>query len=222
MISGQDLAIRIVIAAMLGAMVGYERRRNGQPAGMRINILLVVGITLITTLSIQFFSQIRPLVTGDDSTLLTIQIVSGIGFLGAGSMAFYGAKIKGLTTATSLWAMTMVGLSLGAGNYLQGAAGTAVLMVCLILLNEINKHFHHANPTALLIIIAEDRKNLMNDISLSLTKTAGLTSKPWVSKSIRNQRIRIECAVTLSNKFSIGQILETLIKIEGVQSVKID
>lgn len=222
MITGQDLAIRIVIAALLGAMVGYERRRNGQPAGIRINIFLVVGVTLIMTLSSQFFTQIRPTAKVDDSTLLTIQVVSGIGFLGAGMLAFHGANLKGLTTSTSLWAMTMVGLSLGAGNYLQGAAGTAVLLVCLILLNEINNHFHQANPTALLIIIAENRINLMDEISLCLSNIAGLDSKPWVLKSIRNQRIRIECAVTLSDKFSIGHILESLIKIEGVHSVKID
>jgi putative Mg2+ transporter-C (MgtC) family protein len=221
MLTGLELTIRIIIAVLLGGMIGYERERNGQPVGIRTNIILVVAVTLITTLSIYLADQIRPMLINGDLSQVTVQVISGIGFLGAGTIVFFGVNIKGFTTATSLWAMTMVGLALGAGHYLQGAAGTSILLICLILLNEIKMHFNQSSPTALLVIFAEDRINLLDEVSLSLSKISGLTDKPWVSKNMLSNKIRIEWTVMLSSNFSVGQILETLIKIDGIHSVKI-
>ena len=221
MITAQDLFIRVLIALLLGGMVGYERERNGQPAGIRTNIILVVAVTLLSTLTIFLTDQFPSLAIKGDPTQIKIQLISGIGFIGAGTIVFYGANIKGLTTATSLWAMTMVGLVVGAGNYLQATTCTSILLICLILLNEIKIRFTQSLPTALLVIVAEDRIKLIDEINLSLSNITGVIGKPWVSKGLRNKKIRIECTIILNSKFSVGQILETIIKIEGIHSVKI-
>src|SRR5665648_365038 len=101
MITDQDVIIRIIIAALLGAIVGFERERNGQDAGLRTHIILVVGATLTMTISINMAIQYRPLVINGDPARLAAQVVSGIGFLGAGAIIRYGPNIKGLTTAAS-------------------------------------------------------------------------------------------------------------------------
>ncbi len=110
MISDQEIVIRVLIAAIIGALVGFERERQGQPAGLRTHIILVVGAALTMTLSINLAIQFRPYVPNGDPARLAAQVLSGIGFLGAGAILRYGPNIKGLTTATSLWTLAVVGL----------------------------------------------------------------------------------------------------------------
>jgi putative Mg2+ transporter-C (MgtC) family protein len=221
MITDQDVIIRIIIAALLGAIVGFERERNGQPAGLRTHIILVVGATLTMTLSINLAIQFRPLVPNGDPARLAAQVISGIGFLGAGAILRYGPNIKGLTTATSLWTMAVVGLAVGAGHYLQGAAGTAVILISLILLNVIEKRFIHPFATASVVITADDRISLLDEVGLNLSKVARLIGRPSVSKNLRANRIRAEYTVKLSTNASVGLILDTISRIEGIRSIKI-
>src|SRR5512138_990442 len=105
MISDFEIIFRLLAAAALGALVGYERQRNNQPAGLRTHIILVVGAALAMTLSINLAMQYRPLVPNGDPARLAAQVISGIGFLGVGAIIRYGPNIKGLTTATSMWSM---------------------------------------------------------------------------------------------------------------------
>ena len=121
MIGEWDILIRLLIAAGLGAVVGFERERSQQPAGLRTHIILVVGSTLAMTLSVNLAIQFQPLVPNGDPARLAAQVISGIGFLGAGAIFRYGVSIKGLTTATSLWTMAVVGLVVGAGHYLAAS-----------------------------------------------------------------------------------------------------
>ena len=144
MIADQDIIIRIIIGAVLGALVGMERERQGQPAGLRTHIILVVGATLTMTLSINLAIQFRPLVPNGDPARLAAQVISGIGFLGAGAILRYGPNIKGLTTAASLWTMAVVGLAVGAGHYLSGVAATALILIALIILNAIEKAIYQS------------------------------------------------------------------------------
>jgi putative Mg2+ transporter-C (MgtC) family protein len=124
-----DLASRLLIAAALGAAVGAERELHDHPAGMRTHLLVALGSAIFTVLSIHGFGPIdRP---GLDPSRVAAQIVSGIGFLGAGAILKDGASIRGLTTAASLWATAAIGLAAGAGQHLLGIVGAVIVLVSL-------------------------------------------------------------------------------------------
>lgn len=125
-----DLVLRLLIAAGVGALVGLERELHGHPAGMRTHLLVALGAALFTVLSAYGFQAGS---TGGriDPTRIAAQIVTGIGFLGAGAIVKEGTTIKGLTTAASLWATAALGMAAGAGAHLVGIAATAIVLFSL-------------------------------------------------------------------------------------------
>ena len=140
-----DLSLRLVVAAALGLAVGFEREIHGHPAGLRTHMLVAVGSGLFTVMSAYGFSTVAGDLTGTapiDPTRIAAQIVSGIGFLGAGAILKDGIVIRGLTTAASLWATSAVGMAAGAGEYLIAAVATAVILVSLWPINALAQRLH--------------------------------------------------------------------------------
>jgi putative Mg2+ transporter-C (MgtC) family protein len=221
MISDQDIIIRIIIGAILGAMVGFERERQGQPAGLRTHIILVVGATLTMTLSINLAIQFRPLVPNGDPARLAAQVVSGIGFLGAGAILRYGPNIKGLTTATSLWTMAIVGLAIGAGHYLSGLAATGMILIALILLNVFEKRFINTYTTMVVEVTADDRIGLIDEVNQGLARHVSTVGNPSIEKNLKSKKVTIEYTIKLSTKTSIQSILEEVERIDGIRLVKV-
>ena len=129
-----DLVIlfRILFSAFLSGLVGIEREIHGRAAGLRTHILVGVGSTLfmITSVLVAFNYS----TTGSvDASRIAAQVVTGIGFLGAGAIIRSGGSIRGLTTAASIWAMAAIGLAVGAGLYTAAAITTVVVLAVLIL-----------------------------------------------------------------------------------------
>jgi len=121
------MALRLLLAAALGAIVGYQRERAGKPAGLRTHTLICVGTALFTIASIYGFSGASP-------AQVAAGIVAGIGFLGAGAIFHRGGGIvEGLTTAATIWAVAAIGLTAGAGLYLISAITTVVVLIVLLL-----------------------------------------------------------------------------------------
>jgi putative Mg2+ transporter-C (MgtC) family protein len=139
-----DLAFRLVVAAVLGALVGLEREIHQHPAGMRTHLLVSFGSAMFTVLSV--FGFVGVLASGEgtapDPTRIAAQIVTGIGFLGAGAIIKYGTSIRGLTTAGSLWATSAIGMAAGAGQPLLAVVGTAIVLFSLWPLNWIVERLH--------------------------------------------------------------------------------
>lgn len=135
-----EISIRIIIALILGGIIGLERERGKHPAGLRTHILVCVGAALITLTSIYGFSAFayEPNVRMDPSRL-SAQIVSGIGFLGAGTIMRTGIGVSGLTTAASLWVVAAIGLAVGTGFYYPAALATVLVLISLFLLNIVEK-----------------------------------------------------------------------------------
>jgi putative Mg2+ transporter-C (MgtC) family protein len=119
-------AIRLLVAAILGALIGLEREIHEHPAGMRTHLLVSLGSAGFTVLSIVAFPA-----PGADPARIAAQIVSGIGFLGAGAILKEGATIRGLTTAASLWAVAAVGMAAGAGSWILAVTLTAIAIISL-------------------------------------------------------------------------------------------
>ncbi len=221
MIADQDIIFRLIVGAVLGALVGFERERQGQPAGLRTHIILVVGATLTMTLSINIAIQFRPLVPNGDPARLAAQVISGIGFLGAGAILRYGPNIKGLTTAASLWTMAVVGLAVGAGHYLSGIGATALILVALIILNVIEKRFINQYSTMVIEVAADDRIGLLGEIQAATKKLVNPVGAPSVEKNFKSQRIKVEITAKIHAHTPVEQVIETISKIDGIRSIKI-
>jgi putative Mg2+ transporter-C (MgtC) family protein len=135
---GTDLvyAVRLLVAAALGALIGLEREIHDHPAGMRTHLLVSLGSAGFTVLSIAAFPA-----PGADPARIAAQIVTGVGFLGAGAILKEGATIRGLTTAASLWAVAAVGMAAGAGALLVALTITAIALISLWPLRVIAERF---------------------------------------------------------------------------------
>ena len=127
-----QLAGRLALGLVLGALIGLERELHRQPAGFRTHSLVALGAALFTIISAYGFAG--PLV---DPTRIAAQIVSGIGFIGAGTILQYRGNIRGLTTAASLWSVAAIGMAAGAGLLAMAAIGTALILVVLALLDRV-------------------------------------------------------------------------------------
>jgi putative Mg2+ transporter-C (MgtC) family protein len=123
-----EMALRLVLAAALGAIIGYQRERAGKPAGLRTHMLISIGSALFTVASVSGF-------TGTvDPTRIAAGIVTGIGFLGAGAILHReGGIVAGLTTAATIWVSAAIGLAAGAGLYLMSAVTTGLVLIVLFL-----------------------------------------------------------------------------------------
>jgi putative Mg2+ transporter-C (MgtC) family protein len=129
-----ELATRLLTAALLGAVLGFEREVHHKSAGLRTNILIAVGAALFTLMSYELAVG-----TSGDPTRMAAQIVTGIGFLGAGAIMRTDSGVKGLTTAATVWVNCAVGVAAGGGRYHLAFIATAVTLVSLLVLARLEK-----------------------------------------------------------------------------------
>lgn len=142
MISQLEIVSRLLLAALLGSIVGIERERLSWAAGLRTHMLVAVGAALVMIVSAFGFADIQEAKNVSlDPSRVAAQVVSGIGFLGAGSIMLRGEIIRGLTTAASLWVVAAVGLAVGGGMYVAAIAATAIVLAILAGLKPIEKRF---------------------------------------------------------------------------------
>ncbi len=215
-ISELEILLRLLLAAGLGALIGFERETHGQAAGLRTHMILAVGATLAMTLSINLASG-----SGGDPARLAAQVVSGIGFLGAGAILRYGASIRGLTTATSLWTLAIVGLAVGAGQYLVGAATTVFLLIILSLLDLVEKFVVRARVQIPLMINGKDDLLRIDELRALLKKHHIEMSNLYVNKNIKKQSVTLRVMVTYSGKMPIQPLLDDLSALPGVHTFQL-
>ena len=133
--SDLEVLTRLLIVTLMAGAVGYERERHGRAAGFRTHILVGVGSCLIMLTGLHLMESLAGRVQFDP-TRMAAQVVSGIGFLGAGTILRFRASVRGLTTAASLWAVAGIGLAVGSGFLVGAVAATTVVIVALFLLGQ--------------------------------------------------------------------------------------
>jgi len=147
-----DMIIRLCLGFLAGAIIGFERSSRRQVAGLRTHILIATGATLLMILSIYLPQQFGSYQRGGDPGRIAAQVVSGIGFLGAGAIIRLGNNVRGLTTAASLWFVAAVGLAIGGGMFIVAGIAEVLGLITLGLLNLLEKKlFPSARYKALVI-----------------------------------------------------------------------
>jgi len=164
-----DLGLRLVVAAGLGGLIGAEREIHNHPAGIRTHMLVALGSGLFTVLSVYGFGlEGNPGAAPVDPTRIAAQIVSGIGFLGAGAILKDGVVVRGLTTAASLWATAAVGMAAGAGEYILAAVSGVIILVSLWPINALAERLHGANRLEVALRLGLSRVEELGQVSAAL------------------------------------------------------
>lgn len=221
-ISEVQIILRVLVGAALGAAVGLERERQDQPAGLRTHMILVIGATLAMVLSVNLgFLYARP-GTPADPARLAAQVISGIGFLGAGAILRYGLTVKGLTTATSLWTMAIVGMTVGAGYYLIGVFATALMLIVLTLLNMIENRFVRTSVSRFITIETNYHKGVVKDIRKIVQDFSDDLASFNIQKHVKDKRLRIQIVARISRDQTLENLVDALSDIDGVRSLKVE
>ncbi|TJX14305.1 MgtC/SapB family protein [Tissierella creatinini] len=214
MISNIELLIRLILSALVGGSIGIEREVSNRPAGLRTHILVSVGSTLIMLVSIYGFSE-------GDPARLAAQVVSGIGFLGAGTIMRTGNDIRGLTTAASLWVCAGIGLAIGAGFYLGGVITAVIVLISLILLSSVEKKVAK-NTLKKIIIQAVERPGLIGDIG-TLLGSYHISIKEITVKEDNsddnNHLISLDLSVKVPNNLRLLGVFRDIYDINEVTNV---
>jgi putative Mg2+ transporter-C (MgtC) family protein len=155
-----DILLKIFLAAILGGIVGLERELSQKEAGLRTNILIAVGSAFITILSI----KIAATANIGDPARLSAQIVSGIGFLGAGAIIQARFAVHGLTTAATIWTVAAIGIGVGSGYYFTSFLVTMLVLIILSLFRYISDMLERQKKMYAYIIRIEDNAALMIEI----------------------------------------------------------
>lgn len=173
------IAVRLVLAAVLGGIIGWERERRNKQAGFRTHLLVAVGSALIMLTSGYGFAGLMNELNGQlgpssgilvrfDPTRIAAQVVSGIGFLGAGAILRHSnVMVSGLTTAATLWVVAAIGLSVGSGFYFPAIATTVVALISVLMLRGVEVKYANTAKVRELKLVMEDSAGLlkeMNDI----------------------------------------------------------
>ncbi len=157
---------RLVLAAFLGGLIGLERESLSRPAGFRTHILVSIGSCLLAMVSFHVTAAHEGLAQADPGRIAA-QVVSGIGFLGAGTILRAGVTIRGLTTAASLWTVAGVGLAVGTGLYIPPVVTTVIVLGALIWLNRMDFMVYRRQQEVLRVIV-DDTPGRVGELGILL------------------------------------------------------
>lgn len=220
-ISELHIFLRLMLALLLGGLVGFEREQSKHAAGLRTNILVCLGSCLLMMLSIYGFAAFvdEPNVRVDPARLAAA-VITGVGFLGAGTILFTGKSITGLTTAASLWVVSAIGLAVGAGFYFASAVTTVMVLLTLWAFNKLEKRYINAKKEQLLKIEATDQAEILRSIN-SFLANKQITIRKMLLQESENEggRIMLHLYVMLPKSESQLALLDHIKHLEGVHWV---
>jgi putative Mg2+ transporter-C (MgtC) family protein len=215
-----EIFLRLAAALVAGGAIGFERERDSQPAGLRTHMILALGAALVMILSINI--AIRFQLQDAEPTRLAAQVVSGIGFLGAGAILRFGFNVKGLTTASTLWTTAMIGLAIGYGYYLVALYAVIIMLIVLTLVERFEKKFVRINVMRTVVIDVNDREGILREVRKTISKLADAIVAFNVQKSVKNKHMRLEIVARFHRNEKLEDMLEVISSIEGVRGIKIE
>lgn len=224
MIDSVEVIKRLVLSAIIGGLIGIEREVHNRPAGLRTHILVTIGSTLIMLVSIDGLYRIGDGVIKSDPYRLAAQVVSGIGFLGAGTIMRTGNSIKGLTTAASLWVSAGIGLAIGTGYYLGGIITAAIVLITLMSLGFIERKFFRKSYK-LIEIIGTNRPGLIGEIGTLFGKEdISIKNILIIDDNFEedDRLMEVHFSVKIPSGFNLNRFDRDIYKIYGVENVKFE
>ncbi len=205
---------KLLLAAFLGGLIGYQRENSHRPAGLRTHILVCVGSALVMITSEYIFQVYQGTATLDPARL-GAQVISGIGFLGAGTILRDGSTIKGLTTAAGLWAVACVGIAIGIGFYLGGIFAAALVYITLLISKDWETVRDSKSNSRKIKIVAENRPGIVGAVEAKFAE-AGVTIRSIKLVQTPNNCVKLFLTVKYPGATAREKILDTLSETDGI------
>jgi putative Mg2+ transporter-C (MgtC) family protein len=215
------MSLRLLLSALLGGLIGLERESLNKSAGFRTHTLVSLGSCLITISSIEFFNIYGHGTIGDPARLAA-QVVSGIGFLGAGTIVRSGFGIKGLTTAATLWVVAAIGIAVGIGSYISAIVTTGIVFFVLVYMTSL-ENFVKSSPKNLkrLDIIVRDKPGQIGRVSTAMGELEVHIRNVQMGEPLKNNRIKLTFTVSLPYTLKTFELVEALKKVEDVYEITV-
>lgn len=212
-----DTVVRLVVAAALGGLIGFERELHDRPAGLRTHMLVCLGSCLLMITSVEVFFMYRHM-TEPDPGRIAAQVVSGIGFLGAGTIMREGVTVRGLTTAASLWVVAALGLAVGTGLYFAAAVAAVLGLATLSYLPRLERSFFSDRSRRRFTLLVEDCPGMIGKVGSVLGQHGidikGIELKP----TGEDDTVTLGLSVIVPKGVSFGAVAEALMNLDGVRS----
>jgi len=221
MVSQWELVGRLIFSAALGSVIGVERERLSWAAGLRTHMLVCVGSTLIMIVSAYGFEQVTGSGIVLDPSRMAAQVVSGIGFLGAGAILARGEVVRGLTTAASVWSVAGIGLAVGGGLYTPAVAATIVILIILAGIKPLERKFIGSKQRRELVIEAKRGALSLDKLHEALGAGSARVKQFVLQQKLNNSQMD-EISIMLSRVTPVqfAAIRKRLESVPGVSEVK--
>ena len=205
MLKPEQIAVRLLVAMLLGAIIGTEREYTHRPAGMRTHMLVALGACAVMITGQMIFCQYYPLGATPDPARLAAQVIAGVGFLGAGTILRYGTSIKGLTTAESVWTVACLGVAVGAGLYIIAVVGVVLMMVTLVVFERVQaKLLKHRDVSSTFSVTARSVTRVMARINeLAGASEAVIT---FMGMETREDGMELKFRIKFSGRHNQGRV----------------
>ena len=219
------LLIRLLLASLLGGIIGLEREIHGRPAGFRTHLLVSLGSCLFCISSVEFyrifgdFSGVGPV--GVDPGRIAAQVVTGIGFLGAGAIIRERASIRGLTTAACLWVAAALGIACSIGLFYLAICVTVVALISLLLLKQVEKRLRR-DMYLIVKVWGNDTDDFVTRVYAALSSCGIAHFDAKFDKNVERQQMFMEVQVKRARKGSVTDIIAALSLLDGVKRVRVD
>lgn len=211
-----EILSRLVLTVILGGIIGYERESENRPAGFRTHILVCMGAAIVMITSEFMYKEFGAHIDIDLSRM-GAQVVSGIGFLGAGTIIREGFNVKGLTTAASLWAVSCVGLAVGIGFYVGAITATALIYITLIVLKKIERQFSIKKQYKSIFIETEPSPDIIFNLTGIFSKYQLLIRNIEYIKGETDNSITLKFHVKPPHDFRLEDIMLDICNVSGVR-----
>ena len=213
------IVLRLFVALVLSGLIGFEREINNHSAGFRTHILVGVGSCLMMILSLFGFTAFLEVYDNIrfDPARIPSYVISGIGFLGAGTIIVYGGTVRGLTTAASIWTVAGMGLVVGAGMYSVAIVATLIILMSLIFLNHIENFFPKSKSNNLIEIVVEEDFKIHQVIEVM--ERYNLSIKSIEVFRIEGSLRKIYIKTKLKKSQDIIELFEEISRIEHVNHI---
>ncbi|WP_017814337.1 MULTISPECIES: MgtC/SapB family protein [Paenibacillus] len=230
LIDNMHILFRLLAAMLMGGLIGWERERSSHAAGLRTHILVCVGSALIMMLSVYGFADfIHETNVRIDPARLATAVISGIGFLGAGTILFTGKAITGLTTAASLWVVAAIGLAIGAGFYFAAFVSTLLVVLNLWVLNIVEQRYirrskaHEITIEGISGILTLDRvSQFLYSENITIKRITFIKERSGHTLSSDTLLTELRMNVEIHHAYNPMDIISRMQKIDGVTAVSIE
>jgi putative Mg2+ transporter-C (MgtC) family protein len=212
------IILRLTFAIFLSGIIGWEREVRSQAAGFRTHILICMGSTLLMIISIYIPQTFIDFQNGDPGRIAA-QVVSGIGFLGAGAIFRLGGTIKGLTTAATIWTVAAIGLAIGAGMYLASMICTFFILFVLVTLNKVGKKYFPVVVLKILHIQFSTTKIPTDHVFSILEKYHIKTQSLNILQSLDKKQTKMKLFIQISKEVELKKLYKDLNNLENVTKI---